>query len=615
MDSDSRVSVAYLEAATGILRDGSETADIYVDRVGDRLEVDDAVLERAKSAFSKPVTRAAALPDREAAAIERFYTCVEEMAEPGGKQDVHAVADGTGDAGPDHAGSARAAGDRTGSGDGATSAPASGTYQSGAGRGDGADTTEDDGRSDRRLGSGVRSGVARFREGHSHRRVRVIALTLVLVLSAPLAVSAMTYSTPGTTAAGNVEGGNITFVTTQGTEPGQGGGVFAVKSTSDEVVWSMTEFTSVYDVDPLTDDTILVAAFVNGTTGYGDSDSWNWYAVRINWRTGEVIEKVPIPVDTHDVDYLGDGEYIVAEKEYGLRWDRSSYRRWVELNRDRGWIAEDREHTFGRIYIYNSTVDDIVWEYRFADRFSRQDGRVYEGDGPWFLDWTHVNDVDVVDDGSAILASPRNFDRVLLIDRATKETRWVLGEEDDHDVLKEQHNPTLLSLSPPTVLVADSENDRVIEYRRTATGWESTWIYEGDLNWPRDADRLPNGNTLIVDTNGDRVLEVTPGKTVAWELDVREKELGPKPYDVERLAHGDEPQGPPMHQVREPTELDTETSGRSDGRGSTSVLEEWYVLASWVLPPWVEPFDFALIHLLLTTLLGWGYAEVAAFRS
>ena len=43
----------------------------------------------------------------------------------------------------------------------------------------------------------------------------------------------------------------------------------------------------------------------------------------------------------------------------------------------------------------------------------------------------------------------------LPIDRDNPRVRWTPGSEDDYDTLYEQHNPTLLSESPPTVLVAD----------------------------------------------------------------------------------------------------------------------------------------------------------------
>jgi hypothetical protein len=41
------------------------------------------------------------------------------------------------------------------------------------------------------------------------------------------------------------------------------------------------------------------------------------------------------------------------------------------------------------------------------------------------------------------------------------------------------------------------------------------------ITWPaRDADRLPNGNTLI--TAADRILEVTPDKEVVWVLRLKD---------------------------------------------------------------------------------------------
>ena len=86
------------------------------------------------------------------------------------------------------------------------------------------------------------------------------------------------------------------------------------------------------------------------------------------------------------------------------------------------------------------------------------------------------------------------------------------------------------------MLVADSENDRVVEYARTdnpenGSEWELIWELSSGFNWPRDADRLPNGNTLVTDTLNHRVVEVTPTGKVVWEY------YAPwAPYDSERLS-------------------------------------------------------------------------------
>jgi hypothetical protein len=113
-------------------------------------------------------------------------------------------------------------------------------------------------------------------------------------------------------------------------------------------------------------------------------------------------------------------------------------------------------------------------------------------------------------------------------------------------VLDHQHNPQYLESEDrdATLLVGDSDNDRLVEYERRGDGWVRTWNVgreESDLEWPRDADRLPNGNTLVVDSLNHRVLEVTPDGEVVWEF------YPPwLPYDAERIHLGDEPGGPAM---------------------------------------------------------------------
>jgi hypothetical protein len=105
--------------------------------------------------------------------------------------------------------------------------------------------------------------------------------------------------------------------------------------------------------------------------------------------------------------------------------------------------------------------------------------------------------------------------------------------------LDHQHNPQWLDEG--AVLVADSENHRVVELHRTADGdWRPVWVLTGAddrrFNWPRDADRLPNGNTLITDTRNARVVEVTqrgtvvsrhqfPFETLPYESDRNGREL------------------------------------------------------------------------------------------
>ncbi|WP_226023042.1 aryl-sulfate sulfotransferase [Halomicrobium salinisoli] len=276
-----------------------------------------------------------------------------------------------------------------------------------------------------------------------------------------------------------------------------------------------------YDVDPLANGNLLMASTEPGITVVTEIDPATGEHVSV--RRFEDVE------DGHDADLHGDELYLV-----------------------------DKGDERNRVLIYNLTREEITWQYRF-DEHSEAFPR--DGGGPYADDWTHVNDVERIGDG-LIMASIRNFDEVVAIDRETKEIAWTLGEDGNHDVLFEQHNPDYFEgeNGTPTVIVADSRNDRVVEYARIEAGadvdlganatrvndeWVRTWTLEGgQLDDPRDADRLPNGNTLVSDRRGHRLLEVTPAGEVVWEV------YGPwQPYDAERIGTGDESSGPTMREA------------------------------------------------------------------
>jgi hypothetical protein len=429
---------------------------------------------------------------------------------------------------------------------------------------------------------------------------RLVLGGLVLALLAPGAVGAATHAVAAATD-GAVDPDGVTFVSTQGTSTRTGAGVYAVDTDSERVVWSYTACPEkCFDVDPLTDETVLFVAKTKPGRPWNvtNASAYNWHAIHLNWRTGEVIARFPVPIETHDVDYLGEGRYVVANK---VTHDGAEAT-WVAEAKRRGWIDERRSTHSHLVYVYDRDRDEIVWEYRFADHFPRDAGDGYDAD------YTHLNDVDPVRNGSAFLLSPREFDRVLLIDRETKATVWTLGAEDEYDVLHEQHNPTLLATDPPTVLVADSENDRVIEYRRTADGgWERTWLYARGLDWPRDADRLPSGNTLIADSGNDRVLEVTPAGEVVWEFPIERA-----PYDVERVRHGDEPRGPPSHTI----EGARSVRGTGDEPSAPArAFAAYHGLAAWVVPPGVGPGAFVALHGALVVGVVWAREEWRAWSN
>lgn len=158
----------------------------------------------------------------------------------------------------------------------------------------------------------------------------------------------------------------------------------------------------------------------------------------------------------------------------------------------------------------------------------------------------------------------------------------------------EQHNPDYLTKGQrDSVLIADSQNDRIVEYARTDDGgWERTWAWQDDeLQWPRDADRLPNGHTLIADTSGKRVFEIDRDGEIVWGVRVDGN------YDVERLGTGDESLGGPT----------AERAGLSgmNSTGWTGLLPpQLRNGALYVLPGWGSMQTLAGIALALVGFVG-----------
>ena len=164
------------------------------------------------------------------------------------------------------------------------------------------------------------------------------------------------------------------------------------------------------------------------------------------------------------------------------------------------------------------------------------------------IEWKYIcdensypNDVDYLPNGN-ILICLRNYDMVIEVNyTACKDLGtviypnyvvWSYGETGNYALMNHQHNPDRLPNG--NTIICDSQNDRIIEVDPAGT---LVWIYDGNgttmLNWPRDADRLPNGNTLIGDSRNNRALEInTSTGEIVWEMSLGG---GVGAYDVNRI--------------------------------------------------------------------------------
>ena len=146
-------------------------------------------------------------------------------------------------------------------------------------------------------------------------------------------------------------------------------------------------------------------------------------------------------------------------------------------------------------------------------------------------DYTHANSVELVDEtaamrlsgkpGRQVLVSMRELGTVGLLDLDREVFTWAargpwIG----------QHDPDLLPNGNMLLFdnvgdFGDTGNSRVIEFNPKT--YEIVWSYGGDADRPLDSilrsdqERLANGNTLMTESDGGRLLEVTPNGEIVWE--------------------------------------------------------------------------------------------------
>lgn len=208
----------------------------------------------------------------------------------------------------------------------------------------------------------------------------------------------------------------------------------------------------------------------------------------------------------------------------------------LKFTHETDWLGVDQ---FGQdIFLTADTYNDrvieffrngtVIWSWYAEDHYS------YPGAGE--TDWTHLNDADRLPDGTTMI-SFRNFNKVAIVNTtATGEILWEYGDYYNDTMLNGPHNPEYTPKG--TLLVADSENHRIIEVNMTTKEiiWDYTPTGDDYFGWPRDADLLPNGNILICDSDWEGF-----GKNRIYEINATTKEIvwyhdtASYNYDADRL--------------------------------------------------------------------------------
>ena len=198
-------------------------------------------------------------------------------------------------------------------------------------------------------------------------------------------------------------------------------------------------------------------------------------------RSGKVVWSYLTEKISHDADRLPNGNTIFVFGGY----DQKSDAQVVEVNPE----------------------GEVIWTWYAKDYFNEPpyDSIFYEG-------WTHTNAVSRLSNGNTLI-SLRNFNFIAEVDPQGAVVRSI-GE----GILVMQHDPEILpndnilvTSLPPGIPHSAVE----INPETSTIVWE--YLIPDRQNWPvRDANRLPNGNTLITGTT--EIVEVTPEGEIAWRL-------------------------------------------------------------------------------------------------
>ena len=360
-------------------------------------------------------------------------------------------------------------------------------------------------------------------------RSALLVLAGVLLVVLTMGVSAAWF--PGLNV-GDEQGQTLVGSQAYGASWTANGRVYMLNGT--DVAWHVDDADAYFEVQQTPNGTVLAAFADKNATDCGS---------------------LPSPCDRTGFQRIDpETEEVISEFSFPIRYVTHSEVHAVDRLPDGGVVLSDMEHE--RIAIVEN--GSITWEWR-ADSFYQPPA------DPTKRDWLHINDVDHIGD-DRFLVSVRNANQLLVVERGQGVTEVINADDDDSnddsctpggqlvpgedgdvrcgdpDVLDHQHNPQWLG--DGAVLVADSENDRIVELHRTNGSWEPAWVRYGAANvqfkWPRDADRLPNGHTLISDTYNGRFVELDTNGSTVWSTS-----QGKIPYEIDRVAF-DEPVGAPV---------------------------------------------------------------------
>ena len=207
-------------------------------------------------------------------------------------------------------------------------------------------------------------------------------------------------------------------------------------------------------------------------------------------RDGELLWSHEDAQASHDVDRLDDGNTLIART-----WAGEGEPQVVEVNR----------------------LGDEVWSWSGGSEYAspRYAGVADEGGA-----WMHLNSVERHADGATAVCI-RNFNAISILNAEgalVEETSLYSGGNAlfrSRGEVRGRRPHACEWQADGTLLFAARAPERVMEMDLATQEIVWEWSHPS-VETIRDADRLQNGNTLVV--TADQILEVAPSGDIVWEL-------------------------------------------------------------------------------------------------
>ncbi|MFH0945604.1 MAG: arylsulfotransferase family protein [Planctomycetota bacterium] len=234
-------------------------------------------------------------------------------------------------------------------------------------------------------------------------------------------------------------------------------------------------------------------------------------------RNSELLWASPIGAH-HDLEVLPDGDVLVLTREAHMLPRISQAHPILE---DFISVLDSAGREKSRLSLIeafeNSEFMDL-W-LSSADPKKRRPGDIFHTNTLALLDGRIADKLKEFRAGN-LLISVRQLNTIAVVDPEQKRVVWARRGD-----FVAQHDPSVLENG--NLLLFDNRGgwegrSRVLELDPAT--FRTVWTYEGTAEKPffsralGTAQRLPNGNTLITESDRGRAFEVTPEKEIVWEF-------------------------------------------------------------------------------------------------